>query len=401
MVRGQRRLRGTNAELERHVAEAVASYEKSQRALVQAQKLEALGRLTGGIAHDFNNVLQTLTAGLQARGWTRRTRCGAAAACERAVARGTELARQLMAFGRVQEVCVRNLRHWGAAAEAQTSCRRRAAGQHRLSLELSGSLAGQGRPAAARAGPAQPGDERPRRHARAAAALQLRAWTERGHRAGARPRPGRWRGGLVERQRRGHEPGGDGARLRSLLHHQGRGPRLRHGAAAGLRLRAPERRHAGAGKPRRRRHHGDAVSAALAEARRTRRRAGPASAAVEQATVSVLLVEDDAEVRETVAAACGGGFEIQPPAAPTRRSRAGTPASDRGGLHRRGDARRVERRRPGAAHRAATSRACGVVIATGYSDRAVHIEGVRALPKPYDAQQAVEALNAAMAGGSD
>jgi hypothetical protein len=29
------------------------------------------------------------------------------------------------------------------------------------------------------------------------------------------------------------------------------------------------------------------------------------------------------------------------------------------------------------------------------------VEGVRALPKPYDAHQAVEALNAAMAGGSD
>jgi len=43
----------------------------------------------------------------------------------------------------------------------------------------------------------------------------------------------------------------------------------------------------------------------------------------------------------------------------------------------------------------------GVVVATGYSDRAVQIEGVRALPKPYDRHQAVEALNAAMAGGSD
>ena len=43
----------------------------------------------------------------------------------------------------------------------------------------------------------------------------------------------------------------------------------------------------------------------------------------------------------------------------------------------------------------------GVVVATGYSDRAVQIEGVRALPKPYDRQQAVEALNAAMAGKSN
>lgn len=38
-----------------------------------------------------------------------------------------------------------------------------------------------------------------------------------------------------------------------------------------------------------------------------------------------------------------------------------------------------------------------VVVATGYSDRPVHLEGVRALPKPYDLQQAVDALNASMA----
>ena len=40
----------------------------------------------------------------------------------------------------------------------------------------------------------------------------------------------------------------------------------------------------------------------------------------------------------------------------------------------------------------------GVVVATGYSDRKVHLEGVRTLPKPYDLQQAVDALNEACAG---
>jgi hypothetical protein len=39
-----------------------------------------------------------------------------------------------------------------------------------------------------------------------------------------------------------------------------------------------------------------------------------------------------------------------------------------------------------------------VVVATGYTDRAVHLPGVQALPKPYELEQAVDALNAAIAG---
>jgi hypothetical protein len=38
----------------------------------------------------------------------------------------------------------------------------------------------------------------------------------------------------------------------------------------------------------------------------------------------------------------------------------------------------------------------GVVIATGYSDRKVDLPGVRALPKPYELQEAVDALNEAL-----
>jgi signal transduction histidine kinase/CheY-like chemotaxis protein len=105
MVQAGDEIRSGKAELERRVEEAVAVAERSQRALLRGQKLEALGRLTGGIAHDFNNVLQTLTTGLDmARVRSDDPRVTSALeACQRAVQRATELTSQLMVFGRVQD----------------------------------------------------------------------------------------------------------------------------------------------------------------------------------------------------------------------------------------------------------------------------------------------------------
>ncbi len=79
--------------------------EQTQRALFQAQKMEALGKLTGGVAHDFNNVLQVLRGNLELL----ESRHGRDAwSAERlnnaidAVDRGAKLAAQLLAFGRQQ-----------------------------------------------------------------------------------------------------------------------------------------------------------------------------------------------------------------------------------------------------------------------------------------------------------
>lgn len=93
------------ADLERRVAEAVASAERSQRALLQSQKLEALGRLTGGIAHDFNNILQTLSTSLQLIHFTHdRARIESLLeTSEKAIERATVLTGQMRAFGRVQD----------------------------------------------------------------------------------------------------------------------------------------------------------------------------------------------------------------------------------------------------------------------------------------------------------
>ncbi len=98
-------LHDAKRELERRVELAVADAQLAQRALLQGQKLESLGRLTGGIAHDFNNVLQTLTTGLQVAAMTSKDEKTTAliATCQRAVKQGTQLASQLMAFGRTQE----------------------------------------------------------------------------------------------------------------------------------------------------------------------------------------------------------------------------------------------------------------------------------------------------------
>jgi PAS domain S-box-containing protein len=75
-------------------------------ALRQTQKLESLGRLTGGVAHDFNNLLAVFASGLQLleRATTAEQRDRVHAAMRRAVARGTGLTHQLLAFTRRQAI---------------------------------------------------------------------------------------------------------------------------------------------------------------------------------------------------------------------------------------------------------------------------------------------------------
>jgi len=104
LTAASQQIRSANDTMEKRVAEAVAASERSQAALLQSQKLEALGRLTGGIAHDFNNLLQTLSTGLHLADHlsTNADAKSAISSCKRAVGRAAKLTRQLMAFGRSQ-----------------------------------------------------------------------------------------------------------------------------------------------------------------------------------------------------------------------------------------------------------------------------------------------------------
>jgi PAS domain S-box-containing protein len=84
---------------------AQVELERSREALAQAQKLEAIGRLTGGVAHDFNNLLTVIRISadfLQRPGITDEKRNRYVQAIADTASRATVLTGQLLAFARRQ-----------------------------------------------------------------------------------------------------------------------------------------------------------------------------------------------------------------------------------------------------------------------------------------------------------
>jgi signal transduction histidine kinase len=85
----------------RDLEDAMRQREEAERALRQAQKIEAIGQLTGGIAHDFNNLLMVIAGGLDLidnADPERRARL--LTGMRQATARGKALTKQLLAFSR-------------------------------------------------------------------------------------------------------------------------------------------------------------------------------------------------------------------------------------------------------------------------------------------------------------
>ena len=90
---------------ERLRAEIVAR-EQAQAALLQAQKMEAMGQLTGGVAHDFNNLLTAVSGSLALLephiSGERAERLLHVA--QRGASRGAKLTESLLAFARKQHL---------------------------------------------------------------------------------------------------------------------------------------------------------------------------------------------------------------------------------------------------------------------------------------------------------
>jgi DNA-binding response OmpR family regulator len=113
-------MRALNATLEQRVRDRVADLEsanlrlqhemeqrqRAETALVQSQKMEAIGQLTGGLAHDFNNLLTAVVGNLdliRMRATDPRITRHAEHAFK-AAERGSKLTAQLLAFSRTQKL---------------------------------------------------------------------------------------------------------------------------------------------------------------------------------------------------------------------------------------------------------------------------------------------------------
>ena len=86
--------------------------EATESQVRQAQKMEAIGRLSGGVAHDFNNILTVITGTIEILSEAVKDRPHLAQITNligAAAARGADLTKHLLAFSRRQPLQPRNV----------------------------------------------------------------------------------------------------------------------------------------------------------------------------------------------------------------------------------------------------------------------------------------------------
>ncbi|MGG5821451.1 ATP-binding protein [Falsiroseomonas sp. HW251] len=102
----EERTRALTAANERLQAE-IDERRQAEAALVQAQKVQAVGQLAGGIAHDFNNVLQAVIGGvalIRKRAADTSSVQRLAGMIDESARRGQSITRRLLAFSRQEQL---------------------------------------------------------------------------------------------------------------------------------------------------------------------------------------------------------------------------------------------------------------------------------------------------------
>lgn len=94
------------------IQEDLTAHSSLEAQLMQAQKMEAVGRLAGGVAHDFNNILMAISCYAQLMANNLKNDSAALAdlaEIEKAVQKATSFAKQLLAFSRKQRTALQVL----------------------------------------------------------------------------------------------------------------------------------------------------------------------------------------------------------------------------------------------------------------------------------------------------